>query len=308
MEIIYNRKTTLLRRKIEGEPSWVNTPDDFGRTPLILCAKEGWLKGVQLLLEAGALQKAIDKDGRSAIFHAVSNGFIAIVEALDWYDSKDDHDTDLLQEAIDKKHYALVNMLAPRYADWQVRKNKAGFNHMTLASFAGIDYLALLEKHGFSYDHCHNLCVNDIVSEFIAWRRSKINKNIRGPRQAEDAFKSLVEDSKQEIFVLLGMDTQAKILCKEVLFKGCMDRSQVDKKILFRKLLEAGCTTFIVAHNHPSGVTEPSSCDRELTKAIYEASKLMEFVFHDHIIVGTSTMYDNQPTYSFRESSTVWEN
>jgi DNA repair protein RadC len=62
-------------------------------------------------------------------------------------------------------------------------------------------------------------------------------------------------------------------------------------RVIFATALKATATSLIVAHNHPSGNTRPSSEDIRLTKKLKEAGKLLEIEVHDHLIVSESNYY-----------------
>ncbi len=72
---------------------------------------------------------------------------------------------------------------------------------------------------------------------------------------------------------------------------GTMNGSTVHPREIFSRLLMLGVTRFIMAHNHPSGSTNPSDCDVEITKRLQQAGDLMGISLMDHIIVGEETYY-----------------
>jgi len=82
------------------------------------------------------------------------------------------------------------------------------------------------------------------------------------------------------------MDTRHRVLALVVMFSGGMTESVVDVRILIKTALDIGATTFLIAHNHPSGDPRPSAEDRALTTKIQQAAKLFDIRLLDHIIVG----------------------
>lgn len=69
-----------------------------------------------------------------------------------------------------------------------------------------------------------------------------------------------------------------------------MTATVIDPRTIFRAALECGATSFILAHNHPSGQTQPSEPDKAITKKLKEGGKLLEIHLLDHLIL-TSTTY-----------------
>jgi len=105
---------------------------------------------------------------------------------------------------------------------------------------------------------------------------------------AEDAY-ILLKDLQNEMvekFTVLFMDTRHRVLALVVMFSGGMTESVVDVRILIKTALDIGATTFLIAHNHPSGDPRPSAEDRALTTKIQQAAKLFDIRLLDHIIVG----------------------
>ena len=114
----------------------------------------------------------------------------------------------------------------------------------------------------------------------------------------EDAinyFKSIWSEqiSYREEVVVLMLDRAMNILGHVVLSKGSTAGSIIDPKMLFQSLLLANAHSFILAHNHPSGNTNPSDSDIILTKKLKEASKFMEIRFLDHFIITENNGYNS---------------
>lgn len=105
---------------------------------------------------------------------------------------------------------------------------------------------------------------------------------------AEDAY-ILLKDLQNEMvekFTVLFMDTRHRVLALVVMFSGGMTESVVDVRILIKTALDIGATTFLIAHNHPSGDPKPSAEDRAITKKIVQAARLFDIRLLDHIVVG----------------------
>ena len=99
-----------------------------------------------------------------------------------------------------------------------------------------------------------------------------------------------------EVFSCLFLDSQNRIIKYEELFRGTIDSAAVYPREVVKKALEYGASGVIFAHNHPSGVAEPSTADRNLTDKLISALMLFDIRVLDHFIIG-----DGHP-FSFAES------
>ncbi|MDT0502281.1 MULTISPECIES: RadC family protein [unclassified Halomonas] len=89
-----------------------------------------------------------------------------------------------------------------------------------------------------------------------------------------------------EEFAALFLDTQHRVIRYESLFRGTLDSASVYPREVARRALELGAGALILAHNHPSGVAEPSDADRRITDRLREALGLFEIRVLDHFVVG----------------------
>jgi len=110
---------------------------------------------------------------------------------------------------------------------------------------------------------------------------------------ADDAY-VLLKDLQSEMvekFTVLFMDTRHRVLALVVMFSGGMTEAVVDVRILIKTALDIGATTFLIAHNHPSGDPKPSAEDRAITKKIEQAARLFDIRLLDHIVVGHENFF-----------------
>lgn len=91
------------------------------------------------------------------------------------------------------------------------------------------------------------------------------------------------------------MDTQHRVLHWEVLFSGTLNAAAVYPREVVRAALQHGAAAVILAHNHPSGVAEPSLADRQITERIQQALALVDIRTLDHLVLGAGV------TVSFAE-------
>lgn len=92
----------------------------------------------------------------------------------------------------------------------------------------------------------------------------------------------------REVFQVLFLNTQNSLLKSESLFHGTIDSASVYPREVVKKALEYNASAVIFAHNHPSGIAEPSSADLAITKRLVAALELINVRTLDHMIVGES--------------------
>ncbi|MCW8879716.1 MAG: DNA repair protein RadC [Kangiellaceae bacterium] len=110
---------------------------------------------------------------------------------------------------------------------------------------------------------------------------------IQNPAQVKSYVQSKLVSKKNEIFVGLFLDNQHRIIRYEELFSGTINASSVHPRVLVQKSLEFNAAALIVAHNHPSGVAEPSVSDIQITQTIKSALQLIDVRLLDHLIVAS---------------------
>ena len=92
---------------------------------------------------------------------------------------------------------------------------------------------------------------------------------------------------KDEYFCCMFLDSQHRLIAFERLFRGTIDGASVYPRVVVRRALELNAAAVIFAHNHPSGLPEPSTADINITKRLKDALALIDVRVLDHVIVGT---------------------
>lgn len=118
---------------------------------------------------------------------------------------------------------------------------------------------------------------------------------LNSPRAVRDYLQLLLGARQQEVFLVLFLDTQHRVLAVEELFQGTLSQASVYPREVVKRALAHNAAALIVAHNHPSGTAEPSQSDRLLTAALKQALNLIDVRVLDHLIVATGK------TFSFAE-------
>ncbi len=110
---------------------------------------------------------------------------------------------------------------------------------------------------------------------------------LNSPRAVRDYLQLLLGARQQEVFLVLFLDTQHRVIASEELFHGTLSQTSVYPREVVKRALAHNAAAVIFAHNHPSGVAEPSQSDQLLTDALKQALNLVDVRVLDHFIVGT---------------------
>jgi DNA repair protein RadC len=100
-----------------------------------------------------------------------------------------------------------------------------------------------------------------------------------------------MRDLKHEVFKAFYLNAQNEILDSEDLFQGTVDSSVVWVRDVVARAIHAGATGLIFVHNHPSGNPDPSDSDKEVTRDLVYAGKIMQLKVLDHIIIGDNRYF-----------------
>jgi DNA repair protein RadC len=114
---------------------------------------------------------------------------------------------------------------------------------------------------------------------------------LSSPRAVRDYLRLALAGREQEVFVVLLLDAQHRVIACEELFQGTLTQTSVYPREVVKCALRRNAAAVIFAHNHPSGVAEPSHADEILTRSLKTALALVDIQVLDHFIVaGTRTM------------------
>lgn len=109
---------------------------------------------------------------------------------------------------------------------------------------------------------------------------------LESPQAVRDFLKARLRHEPHEVFACLFMDNRHRMLDFEVLFRGSIDSASVYPRQIVKRALAHNAAALILAHNHPSGIAEPSQSDDLLTRRIVQALALIDVRVLDHFIVG----------------------
>lgn len=108
------------------------------------------------------------------------------------------------------------------------------------------------------------------------------------PQAVRDYLRLKLQALPHEVFMVLFLDAQNRVVGTEELFRGTLTQTSVYPREVVKRALHHNAAAVILAHNHPSGVAEPSHADQALTRALKNALALVEVAVLDHFIVAGS--------------------
>jgi len=107
------------------------------------------------------------------------------------------------------------------------------------------------------------------------------------PRDSAEYLKARLAHLPYEVFACLYLDNRHRVLGFEELFRGTIDGASVHVREVVRACIARNAASVIFAHNHPSGVAEPSAADRAITRELRDALALVHVRVLDHFVVGS---------------------
>jgi DNA repair protein RadC len=110
--------------------------------------------------------------------------------------------------------------------------------------------------------------------------------SLTSPVQTRDYLRAKLHHYAYEVFSCLFLDNRHRIIRYEELFRGTINGASVHPREVVKQALEHNAAAIIFAHNHPSGVAEPSRADRQIPRRLKEALGLVDIRVLDHIVIG----------------------
>ena len=107
------------------------------------------------------------------------------------------------------------------------------------------------------------------------------------PRDSAAFLKAQLAHKPYEVFACLFLDNRHRVIAFEELFRGTIDGASVHPREVVRHCLAHNAAAVIFAHNHPSGVSEPSAADRAITLRLRDALALVDVRVLDHFVIGS---------------------
>ena len=142
--------------------------------------------------------------------------------------------------------------------------------------------------------------VREIAREFL---KGKIIDQpfFKSSREIFDYLYHAMRDLKKELFKVIYLGSQNRIIEVTDVFEGTVDSSSISPREIVEGALKDNATALIFVHNHPSGNPAPSTSDKDLTRELVYVGKIMQMKVIDHIIIG------NDRYYSFADEGLIEE-
>ncbi|MCC7279070.1 MAG: DNA repair protein RadC [Chromatiaceae bacterium] len=129
----------------------------------------------------------------------------------------------------------------------------------------------------------------DLIHRAIQCLEARYRVNgeaLTSPEATRQYLKLRLDGSAYEVFACVLLDTRHQVLGYRELFRGTVDGASVHPREVVREVLAANACAVILAHNHPSGSTEPSQADLRITQRLRDALALIDVRVLDHLIIG----------------------
>ncbi len=109
---------------------------------------------------------------------------------------------------------------------------------------------------------------------------------LTNPRATKEFMRMRLRDLPHEVFCCIYLDNRNRVIAFDELFRGTIDGASVHPREVVKEALARNASAVILAHNHPSGVAEPSQADELITRRLKQALALVDIRVLDHLIVG----------------------
>ena len=128
---------------------------------------------------------------------------------------------------------------------------------------------------------------NNVIAQGLAIlsRRMRANDPLSSPNAVRDYLRMSLSGREHEVFVVVLLDAQHRVLHCEEMFRGTLTQTSVYPREVVKTALAANAASVIFAHNHPSGVNEPSQADELLTRELKAALALVDVKVLDHFVI-----------------------
>ena len=126
----------------------------------------------------------------------------------------------------------------------------------------------------------------ELITRALAEEISINPVSFSNPNAVKDYLRLVLGGRQQEVFMVLFLDSQNRLISAEALFHGTLTQTSVYPREVVKRALANNAAAVMLAHNHPSGLAEPSQADKLLTNALKQALALVDVRVLDHIVIG----------------------
>jgi len=171
-------------------------------------------------------------------------------------------------------------------------KTAVDLSNELLEGFSGLRQLLKADQQTFCQHHGLGTAKYAQLQAVLEMARRYLNEGLKrgdsltSPQETRQFLSSKLRDYPHEVFAVLFLDQRHRVIQFEEMFRGTIDGASVHPREVVKKALEYNAAALIFAHNHPSGVAEPSQSDERITQRLKEALGLVDIRVLDHFVVG----------------------
>lgn len=120
----------------------------------------------------------------------------------------------------------------------------------------------------------------------IARKRLQRGPVLTNPLSTRRHLRAMIGSLEHEVFVVIFLDNRHQAIATEEMFRGTIDGAAVHPREVVKRALQLNAAALIFAHNHPSGIADPSTADRRITQRLADACSLLDIRVLDHLVIG----------------------
>lgn len=161
-----------------------------------------------------------------------------------------------------------------------------------LQAFGGLRPLLESTQAGFCAHHGLGPAKYALLQALLEMARRHLQSQLErsnileNPETTRQYLASRLRHHPHEVFACLFLDNRHRVIAFEEMFRGTIDGASVHPREVVRRALHHNAAALILAHNHPSGVAEPSRADIQLTRRLTDALALVDIRVLDHLVIG----------------------
>jgi len=171
-------------------------------------------------------------------------------------------------------------------------KTAVDLSNDLLEGFSGLRQLLKADQQAFCQHNGLGTAKYAQLQAVLEMARRYLNEGLKrgdsltSPQETRQFLSSKLRDYTHEVFAVLFLDQRHRVIRFDEMFRGTIDGASVYPREVVKKALEYNAAAVIFAHNHPSGVAEPSQSDERITQRLKEALGLVDIRVLDHFVVG----------------------
>ena len=158
--------------------------------------------------------------------------------------------------------------------------------HRGLTNLLGADHKRFCASRGLGLAKFAQLQAALEMSRRFLGDSMRRGDALANPEATRRYLQARLKTHVQEVFACVFLDTRHRVIEYEELFRGTIDGASVHPREVVRRALYHNAAAVIVAHNHPSGISEPSDADTQITRRLKAALELIDVRLLDHFVIG----------------------